>query len=53
VVSVLKEKVRAQIMGEKARRWAVQWSSQTLAGRMAQLYRAVQPAACYAGVAVG
>lgn len=53
VVSVLREKVRAQIMGEKARRWAVQWSSLTLAGRMAQLYREVQPASCYASVAVG
>jgi len=53
VVAVLKERVRAQIMGEKARRWAAQWSSLTLAGRMAQLYREVQPAACYAGVAVG
>jgi glycosyltransferase involved in cell wall biosynthesis len=53
VVAVLKEKVRAQIMGEKARRWAVQWSSLTLAGQMAQLYREVQPASCYASVAVG
>jgi hypothetical protein len=53
VLAVLKSRVRAQIMGEKARRWAAQWSSLNLAVRMAELYREVQPAACYAGVAVG
>ena len=53
VLAVLKSGVRAQIMGEKARRWAAQWSSLNLAVRMAELYREVQPGSCYAGVALG
>jgi glycosyltransferase involved in cell wall biosynthesis len=39
VCAVLKDRARAQLMGEKARRWAAQWSSLNLAGRMAGLYR--------------
>jgi glycosyltransferase involved in cell wall biosynthesis len=39
VLSVLQDPGRAAAMGEKGRQWAAQWSSMTLAGRMAQLYR--------------
>jgi glycosyltransferase involved in cell wall biosynthesis len=45
VCAVLKDRARAQVMGEKARRWAAQWSSASLAARMADLYRALLPAA--------
>ena len=39
VCAVLKDRGRARIMGEKARLWAGQWSSSSLAARMADLYR--------------
>jgi glycosyltransferase involved in cell wall biosynthesis len=48
VCAILKDHVRARIMGEKARRWAVQWSSTTLAARLAELYREVQTGADFA-----
>ena len=44
VCRVLKDRAHAQAMGEKARRWAAQWSSLNLAGRMADLYRDLLPA---------
>jgi glycosyltransferase involved in cell wall biosynthesis len=44
VCEVLKDRARAQAMGEKAHRWAAQWSSLNLAGRMADLYRDLLPA---------
>jgi glycosyltransferase involved in cell wall biosynthesis len=49
VCAILKDRVRARIMGEKARRWAAQWSSSSLAARMAELYREVQAGADFAG----
>ena len=42
VCSVLKDPGQARQMGEKARAWAQQWSSASLAARMADLYRALQ-----------
>jgi 1,2-diacylglycerol 3-alpha-glucosyltransferase len=39
VCAVLKDRARARIMGEKARAWASQWSSASLAANMARLYR--------------
>jgi glycosyltransferase involved in cell wall biosynthesis len=39
VCAVLKDRGRARLMGEKARAWAGQWSSGSLAARMADLYR--------------
>jgi len=44
VCAVLKDRSYAQGMGEKSRRWAAQWSSLNLAGRMADLYRDLLPA---------
>jgi 1,2-diacylglycerol 3-alpha-glucosyltransferase len=39
VCAVLKDHARARVMGEKARAWASQWSSASLAANMARLYR--------------
>lgn len=39
VCAVLKDTGRARSMGQKARSWASQWSSASLAARMAGLYR--------------
>lgn len=41
VVHVLRNPDLAQQMGEKGRRWALQWSSMEQAGRMARLYQEV------------
>jgi 1,2-diacylglycerol 3-alpha-glucosyltransferase len=48
VCAVLKDEARARLMGEKGRAWAGQWSSASLAARMAQLYLELRP-----GEAVG
>jgi 1,2-diacylglycerol 3-alpha-glucosyltransferase len=45
VCSVLKDPDRARLMGEKGRDWASQWSSASLAMRMAQLYSELRPSA--------
>ena len=39
VCAVLKDRARARDMGDKARAWAGQWSSASLAANMAHLYR--------------
>jgi glycosyltransferase involved in cell wall biosynthesis len=39
VAAVLRDRPRAQRMGEQGLQWARQWSSMTLAGRMAELYQ--------------
>jgi glycosyltransferase involved in cell wall biosynthesis len=44
VAHVLRNRDQANAMGEKGRAWAAQWSSSSLAQRMAQLYRDLQPA---------
>jgi 1,2-diacylglycerol 3-alpha-glucosyltransferase len=44
VVHVLKNRDQASSMGEKSRAWAAQWSSRSLAERMAQLYAQLLPA---------
>jgi 1,2-diacylglycerol 3-alpha-glucosyltransferase len=41
VASVLRDRDRGRRMGETGMRWARQWSSLALAGRMAELYREV------------
>jgi 1,2-diacylglycerol 3-alpha-glucosyltransferase len=41
VASVLRDRDRSRHMGETGARWARQWSSLALAGRMAELYREV------------
>jgi hypothetical protein len=50
VCAVLKEPDRARLMGEKGRTWAGQWSSASLAERMAQLYRELHARAAAPGV---
>jgi 1,2-diacylglycerol 3-alpha-glucosyltransferase len=42
VCAVLKDRERARQMGDKARAWALKWSSASLAARMADLYRTLQ-----------
>lgn len=43
VCAVLKDRPRAMQMGEKGRDWAGQWSSASLATRMAELYSELRP----------
>jgi glycosyltransferase involved in cell wall biosynthesis len=45
VASVLRDPVRARHIGEQGLRWARQWSSLALAGRMAELYEGLLPSA--------